>query len=99
MDPKVQAATSPGADRSSDHLAIVHSSKNLTPENRLRAIEDMSTGDEFQNKLEDDLYEKKVESTDDKFGDLLGKICLTALAITFVFACIVGCIALAKAVF
>ncbi len=62
-----------------------------------RVRDDVSTGDDFQHKMEDDLYEKKEEDTD-RYSDWLGKICLTALAATFVFACVIGCIALVKVV-
>lgn len=90
LDPKVQAAALLSTYRDHNLLAAV-------PDLYDRVTDDMSTGDEFQNEMEDNLYEKK-ESKEDKFGDLLGRICLTAFTVAFVFACIVGCIALVKLV-
>jgi hypothetical protein len=63
-----------------------------------RVAEDMNTGDEFQDKMEDDLYKPK-EGEQGTYSDLLGNICLTALALAFIFALIMGCSALWKAVF
>lgn len=59
----------------------------------------MSTGDEFQNKIEDDLYEKSEEPSDSKYQSFLGNAVLTVFAVAIIFCIVVGCVALWRAVF
>jgi hypothetical protein len=97
VDPQEQAATGSGLDSDRDRLAAIFTVKDLTPENQLRVVEDLSTGEEFQDKLEDDLYEKKDE--EDPVFMWAGRIAIVCLTVAFIFTLFMGCIALWKAVF
>lgn len=60
--------------------------------------DDVSTGDEFQDKVEDDLYEKKEEK-EDAVSMWAGRICIVALSLALIYGLLVGCVALTKWVF
>jgi len=69
----------------------------LVPSDR-RVNEDMGTGDDFQNKLEDDLYAKKDQQEDPVYT-WSGRIAILVLTAAFIFCLVMGCVALWKWVF
>ena len=64
----------------------------------MKGVSDVSTGEHFQDKMEDDLYEKSNKPSS-KYQNFLGGLALTALTLAFVFVLVMLCIALFNKVF